>query len=220
MCGRIVQESDEQTLQKEFNLDLLKNLELYAGYDIPPTSRIAVINNDGNREAKIMRWGLIPKGVKDIGEFKYSTFNAKSETITTSKMYSKLMGTHRCIIPIAGYYEWKKVEGSAKKERYYFSPAHGHLLGLAGLWDETTLADGTKLQSCTVITCEPNEVCAEYHNRMPVILSLQEYDAWLDVQTPESVILSMLDACPVEHLNIKKVDGPINSNHAERLFLD
>ena len=187
---------------------------------------MCVINDeDGQRKGKPMRWGLVPPYIKNLADFKATTFNARAETILTSRIYKGPFKNKRCIIVINGYYEWKD-EGGKTKQPYYFKPSEGKMLGLAGLWEKTTLInpDGTfeDLESCTIITCEPNEVTGEYHNRMPVILMPKDYDTWLSKDTSEAELLSLLKAAPPDFLEITKVDrrvGNIRNNSSENIYI-
>jgi putative SOS response-associated peptidase YedK len=81
-----------------------------------------------------MRWGLIPgwwkKTIKEVP----STFNARAETVAQKPMYRSAFKRTRCIVPAAGYYEWRAAEGG--KQPYFISAANDAVLSIAGLWDQ------------------------------------------------------------------------------------
>jgi putative SOS response-associated peptidase YedK len=58
--------------------------------------------------------------------------------------------------------------------------SNGELFAFAGLWDRWRSPDGNLVESCTILTTMPNRLLADVHDRMPVILSPDNYDLWLD----------------------------------------
>ena len=110
MCGRVVQEVRKDLLRQIYAVETMKSIEEYVRYNVAPSSRICIIKSDeGPREARIMRWGLIPSWVKRIEDFKATTFNARAENLLQSKVYATPFKKRRCLIAVDGYYEWKKL---------------------------------------------------------------------------------------------------------------
>ena len=88
--------------------------------------------------------------------------------------------SRRCIVPASGFYEWQR-QGSGPKQPHLIRRKDGEPLGLAGLWESWhDRASSEAVETCTIITCAPNELMAELHDRMPVILDPADYDRWLD----------------------------------------
>jgi putative SOS response-associated peptidase YedK len=54
------------------------------------------------------------------------------------------------------------------------------LFAFAGLWDRWRGPQGDVVESCSILTTTPNSLLADIHDRMPVILSPDNYDLWLD----------------------------------------
>ena len=110
---------------------------------------------------------------------KGATFNARAETVTTKPFFRDAFKRTRCLIPVSGYYEWQNTPGG--KQPWYFtardfSPA----VTVAGLWDEWKNREtGEPLTSCTMIITEPNDFVAAVHDRMPVLLTEQQFEPWL-----------------------------------------
>lgn len=149
-------------------------------YNIAPTQAVLTVRKkDGqkSRQFTIMRWGLIPYWAKDMS-IGTRTLNARSETITKMPAFRESILTKRCLIPADGFYEWRKM-GSVKQP-YCFEVGDGEVFALAGLWDEWTSLDGEVIESCTILTTEPNSLVSDLHDRMPVIVPPDKYDLWLD----------------------------------------
>jgi putative SOS response-associated peptidase YedK len=118
----------------------------------------------------MMHWGLIPSWAKDtsIGS---RMINARSETVAEKPSYRGAFKKRRCLVVADGFYEWKKTEDG--KQPYYLRLKEGSPFGFAGLWESWNMdrdEGGEELKSATIITTEPNELAAEVHNRMPVIV--------------------------------------------------
>ena len=102
-------------------------------------------------------------------------------------MFRDAFKRRRCLIPADGFYEWKH-EGGRKQPVYICMKDH-QPFAFAGLWERWAGEEDDFIESCTLLTTEPNELLAQVHNRMPVILDRKDYDLWLDpaVQKVESL---------------------------------
>jgi putative SOS response-associated peptidase YedK len=149
-------------------------------YNIAPTTTVDVVRLGAQgRELIPMRWGLIPgwwkKPVKDLP----ATFNARAETVAEKPMFRNVFKRQRCIIPASGFYEW--TGGKTARQPHLFSAADGSsVLALAGLWDRWhDPAGGDAVLSCTIIVTAASPWMEPYHDRMPVLFSGPDIDAWL-----------------------------------------
>lgn len=164
-----------------------------ASYNAAPTTDVpalrAVKGLEG-LEARMMRWWLVPYWAKSA-EAKYTAFNAKSEEAASKPMFKEPFRRRRCVIPASGFYEWQKLDEAGKVKRpMYITRADGEPVLFAGLWDRWKDREaGTTLESCTILTCEPNEEMREVHDRMPCILEPEKVSGWLDLamEDPEVV---------------------------------
>ena len=167
-------------------------------FNVAPTQEILVVRADpeperaaaGEREARLMRWGLVPRWAKDL-KVGYRMINAKAENLTSSRAYGPLVGKfrHRCLIVADGFYEWMKAEDPKQpRQPWRFTVDGGEPFAFAGLctrkeWDdpEDRGFDDGWLYSATIVTTTPNPVVAPVHDRMPAILPGPEAEAaWLD----------------------------------------
>jgi putative SOS response-associated peptidase YedK len=196
MCGRFTLIPQADAIKRKFNARLPEDLAPLAPpprYNIAPTQSTWIIRRDslqGDRQLALARWGLIPSWAKDP-KLKISTINARSEGVSNSPVYRDAFSRSRCLVPASGYYEWK--EGQQPKIPHYFHPSDpGDLWLLAGvfsLWSDKT---GAVITSFSILTTQANPWVACFHHRMPVILSEDQWDPWLDPDTPSNICLSLL----------------------------
>jgi putative SOS response-associated peptidase YedK len=180
----------------------------------------------GERELVSLRWGLIPFFTKSLADFKgFSTINARSETVSKSAAYREPFKKRRCLVPASGFYECKKFQAdtlAAKNKRpFAFDLANGNMMAFTGLWDAwKNSADGSWLQSFTIITTEANEIMAPVHTRMPVILHESNFNRWLDreeTRQPPIDLLRPFPADEMEAFEVSKDVGNVRNNSADLL---
>ncbi len=176
MCGRFALTSPPDVLAALFRLEYLPALP--ARYNIAPTQSVAAVRAAAaeSRELALLHWGLIPPWAKDtsIGS---RLINARSETVAEKPAFRTAWQRRRCLIPADGFYEWQK-RGS-EKQPHYIHRADGEPLAFAGLWERWEKGEAP-IESCTILTTEPNAMMAELHQRMPVILEPEDFDRYLD----------------------------------------
>src|ERR1700760_4845636 len=179
-------------------------------FNVAPTQEILVVRDSpdeekaaaGEREARLMRWGLVPVWAKDL-KVGYRMINAKVENLEKSRAYGPLVGRfrHRCLIVADGFYEWMKAEDPKQpRQPWRFTVDGGEPFAFAGLCTRKEWPDAEErgvdpdgyLYSATIITTTPNAVVKPVHDRMPAILSGPEAEAaWLDprLSTEEAIAM-------------------------------
>lgn len=187
MCGRFTQ--SYTWAEVEAYLSLLgppKNLR--PRYNIAPTTSIDVVRPAaGGRELVSMRWGLVPGWWKKPLKELPATFNARAETVVSKPMFRSAFKSRRCIIPASGFYEWTGKAGA--KVPHYFSSPGGAPLALAGLWESwRDPASAETILSATVIVGAANAWMSRFHDRMPVLLEPESFEAWLTGPAPEALL--------------------------------
>jgi putative SOS response-associated peptidase YedK len=168
----------------------------------------------GARIGQSMRWGLVPHWAKDPS-VSYRMINARAETVAEKPAYRKLLAKKRCLIPADGFYEWR-VGPDGKKQPVRFTLADGELFAFAGLW--TSWLDresGELLDSCTIVTTTPNELCAKVHDRMPVILPADAEWAWLDPSLEPEKAKALLVPYPASAMRAAVASTLVNSPRNE-----
>lgn len=181
MCARFTQHYTWSEI-RDFLALLGPPRNLQARYNIAPTTDIDVLRLDteGGRELVRMRWGLVPffwgKPLKELP----ATFNARAETIDQKPMFREAFKRRRCIVPASGFYEWTGEKGA--KIPHLFTAADGSpLLAFAGLWESWHDREtGERVQSATVVVSGASEWMQAYHDRMPVLLTPDQFGSWLD----------------------------------------
>lgn len=184
MCGRFTLTQSAEEITEFFGLSEV--LELTLRYNIAPSQLIAAIVQDkGSQENKLkwMRWGLIPSWAKDT-KIGYKLINARAETLTEKPSFRNAFKHRRCLIIADGFYEWQKRE--KHKQPYYIQLRNKQPFAFAGLWETWQPEDGEAIISCTIITTEANALMQPIHDRMPVILSPDVYEQWLDPTVNQS----------------------------------
>ena len=179
VCNRYRLTHSKQYLAERFQA-ADEEIEDHPRYNIAPTQPVLIVRKEQGKKSRhftSMRWGLIPSWAKDMS-IGNRTLNARSETVTTTPAFRESILTKRCLIPADGFYEWKKL-GSVKQP-YCFEVGEGEVFAFAGLWDEWRSPDGGIIESCTILTTGPNSLVADLHDRMPVIVTPDKYDVWLD----------------------------------------
>lgn len=211
MCGRYVIQWLPDEISERFQLRHIP-LSLFESFNAAPTQELPTVveTEDGERELRTMRWGLIPRWAKP-GETKApAPFNARAESVLEKPMFRSLVNRKRCLIPANGYYEWKQVGG--RKQPFLFEPTDQELFAFAGLYDEFTDPDGEIVSSYTVITTEANELAAEYHNRMPVILPRDAEEEWVSREVDDGhAVAHLLAPYPAERLAVRPVSPAVNN---------
>ena len=187
MCGRLnVIDAPIMAFLSEY-LSVVPVIESQA--NIAPTENVWVLNRQSHQwQVTSMRWWLVPSWSKGP-QHKFSMFNARAETLATKPAYRDSFRRRRCVIPVSGYFEWRKT--TSKPQPMYFEPAEDPVLLLAGLWDQWQ-GEGTSVTSCTIVTTAATEAMAGFHHRLPLMLSHQEVDLWADPETPQARLSELM----------------------------
>lgn len=176
MCGRFALKTPTSELASHFKLD--ETVEVAPRYNIAPGADIPTIRHspEGKRVMHLLRWGLVPHWAKDLS-IGNKLSNARGETVAEKPSFRDAFKRRRCLVPADGFYEWK-AEGK-QKQPYYFSMKDGAPFALGGVWESWRAPNGEILRTCCLITTEPNEIMTPVHDRMPVIVSPDDYAQWL-----------------------------------------
>jgi putative SOS response-associated peptidase YedK len=180
MCGRYARKSAQELLAEWFEMDL-EQMRWAPTWNAAPQSYQPVVrlsSESGQREAALLRWGLVPSWAKDA-HIGLKTINARAEEVETKPAFRAALKKRRCLVPADAYYEWQP-SGTKTKQPYAIALASGEPIAFAGLWENWRDAGGHLLESFTILTTCANERLAAIHDRMPVIIERSSYERWLD----------------------------------------
>ena len=173
-------------------------------YNIAPTQTVPIITQDGTVQA---RWGLIPSWSKEF-ESKYSTFNARIESVEEKPLFRNAWKDKRsCIVPVGGYYEWRLEEGSKQPYAITYKDRPMFLAGLWEPWDTKS--------SFTLLTQQSSGVIQGLHHRMPMTVETNEIQSWM-----EKRLLPVQPEKWAEGIKFYKVSKEVNNvkNNSSRLL--
>jgi putative SOS response-associated peptidase YedK len=159
-------------------LNFLEKPEFPPRRYVTPGSPIAVVTQaQGHRHFKLVRWGFIPSWVKEVKPGK-PLINARSETVLEKPSFKNAIRRRRCLIPADGFYEW---EGDipGKKRPYFIHRPDDGLFAFAGIWEYWMGPDGSELETAAIVTAGPNREISRIHDRSPVVIHPQDFEAWL-----------------------------------------
>lgn len=175
MCGRfnVIDSPGLQELLRDLGLDLLLPR---SGVNLAPTESISLVRQDDQgRHAEAARWWLTPSWAKAVDQ-KYAMFNARSETLASSRAFRHPFKSQRGLVPMSSFIEWRPENGV--KQPWLISNTE-QALAVAALWDVWE-GEGEPLLSCTLVTTAAAPEFEPWHKRMPVLLATGEWDRWLD----------------------------------------
>ncbi len=163
-----------------------------ARYNIAPTQPVLMVlaapprppgSNQPDRQALLVRWGLIPSWVKDTRAFPL-LFNARSEEAAAKASFRTAMRHRRALVPASGFYEWRQA-GGRKGQAYWVRPKRGGLVAFAGLMEPYAEPGGSEIDTGAILTTRANATLAGIHERMPVVIGEEDFDRWLDCRGRE-----------------------------------
>ncbi|HJR90970.1 MAG TPA: SOS response-associated peptidase [Acidimicrobiia bacterium] len=177
MCGRFATTGDIDFYAQYYGVDDVTTDSIDPSWNVAPTDESYVVAE--HEERKLlgrMGWGLIPHWSKDN---KSAHINARAETVATAPAFRRPFTRHRCLIPADGFYEWEPKDKGRTPHWVY--RADGYPMSFAGIWSGWK---DPKTEQWTrrfaIITTKAEGVIAPIHDRMPVVLPQESWEAWLD----------------------------------------
>jgi putative SOS response-associated peptidase YedK len=208
MCGRYELSSHPAAVALAFGLAYPP--EIHPRYNVAPMQQVPIVrqNAQGIRELAQVRWGLVPRWAKDpsIGA---RMINARAETLTTRDAFRNAFARHRCLVPVTGFYEWRRTRSG--RSPMHIGMRDGRPFGLAGLYERWLTPEGEVLDTCTVITIAACESLRDVRDRMPVIVPEAAYARWLDCSDPDADPDGLLQPWSGEPLRAYPVSTRVNA---------
>ena len=208
MCGRYVATADKSVLSQEYAAAPVGNRTLEPDYNVAPSKSVySVVERGGERQLRVVTWGLIPSWAKDpkIGN---RLVNARLETASEKPSFRAAWAKRRAVLPADGYYEWYIPESQAdekkpKKQPFYIRPRDEAEMSMAGLyeiWRDPSISDeddpGAFRWTCTILTTSATDKLGRIHDRMPLLVDAGNLDQWLDPAQSEPAVNMLTPASP------------------------
>jgi putative SOS response-associated peptidase YedK len=202
MCGRVIQSSGplRYAIVDGMNLRDSRVHNYPPRWNAAPSQELLVIRRNhktGEVSLDPLRWGLIPYWCKDPAGGR-KPINAKCETVATLPTFRDAYRLRRCIVPVDGFFEWRAIKGQKAKQPYAIAMKDGAPFGIAGIWENwNEPASGEWIRTFAVITTDANEMVADIHDRMPAILSPNDYVRWLSDEPDPRDLMRPFPASPM-----------------------
>ena len=205
MCGRYgVPVSDFKTFGIKDSLPGFNGT-----YNATPGLFLPVLLKESPLRAQLMKWGLIPFWSKEP-RVKFSTINARSETVVTSPAFREAFKKRRCLVPCIGFYEWQR-HADGTKDPYYIHLKSRPMFAMAGIWDSWKDVEGKELRTFAIVTTTPNDLMAPIHTRMPVILPKEAEDVWTNASTPIDTLKSLMVPYDTSNMDAYRISTRVNN---------
>lgn len=212
MCGRYALYGPQSRLREQFGVE---PADLEERYNIAPSQDAPIVrcDADGARGLITARWGLLPSWVKEPGKLA-QPINAKVETAGEKPMFRHAFKRSRVLVPASGFYEWVPVAGY--KQPYFIRPVGGEaLFGFGGLLEHWVGPEGAVL-TFAILTTAANDLMRPIHDRMPVIIHPDNYDAWLDPGvTDPDLVRAVVGGYPAELIEVHLFDGAVSTPRSQ-----
>lgn len=214
MCGRYTNTKGPEELNERLGMPISSPAGT-SRFNIAPTEEVlAVVERDGELQARMLRWGLLPPWSKDL-KGAARMINARIESVTQKPSFRELVpkASHRALQIADGYFEWIKPERRGEpRQPFFFQVDGGEPFAFASLWTSARI-DGELIHSVTLLTCDssPNRTVAAIHDRMPVILADDEARrAWLDPSLGAGEALELCSALAAERVSARPANPAVN----------
>jgi len=210
MCGRFTLTPDSGAIEAEFGVTLPPGYR--PRYNIAPSQEVLAVVRDaarGDDRAGWLRWGLVPRWARDpaIGN---RMINARAEGLATKPAFRSAFRERRCLIVADGFYEWARIPGEKRKQPYWIHRKDGRPFALAGLWERWSRGE-EELVSCTIVTTEPTKVVRPIHDRMPLVLSAEDRQRWLDPDADPDALAGISRRPEGDSLEARAVSTAVNA---------
>jgi len=171
VCGRYALDADIDLLIERYKA-IIAEKEITTKSEIFPTDFQPIITERDGRSIELAKWGFMPHYAKR------PLINARGETVHEKPTFRKSFLKGRCLVPATAFFEWEEKDN--KKIKRKISVEDVTIFSMAGLYEDFISKEGNRFRAYTILTTDANTQMALIHDRMPVILSPEDEDKWLD----------------------------------------
>jgi putative SOS response-associated peptidase YedK len=204
MCGRFGLFAQPSAIEERFDATFTYDYE--PRYNVAPEGPgLAAVRNASPGAIDRLRWGLLPHWVDDPDDFP-TLINARAETAADKPAFRDAFARRRCLVPASTFFEWTGPAGG--RVPHAIGVDGEPLFAMAGLWETWGEGDDA-VRSATILTTDANDVVAELHDRMPVILDREEERTWLEADDADE-LEGLLDPFPAGRTEAHEVSRAVN----------
>jgi putative SOS response-associated peptidase YedK len=208
MCGRIDAHDPVGVNNLVSVLDVVIPKDRFPPrYNVAPSAMLTAVCYKVDFELASMHWGIVPHWAKP-GQFERPLINARAETIHDKPSFKKLIARTRVIVPVNGFYEWRRTEG--EKATFYFKSDNQEALALAGIYQINREGE----MQCCLITTAANDVMRPVHDRMPALIPQAAMQDWLRSEDSH-VINALMKPAADDSITVIEVSSYVNNAHNE-----
>ncbi len=196
MCGRYgFSESKRKYLRERYSLDSDNEINEWIGsYNIAPTQNAPIITKNSPNSAHLRSFGIkVPWMPRPL-------INAQSESVANKPTFKTMFRENRCIVPATFFFEWKRTEDG--KQPYAFSMKDDDIFSIAGIYND---------EGFVILTCPPNDLMKDIHDRHPMILKKEDEELWLEHDSEEDQLLRLFKPYPAGEMKRWKVSPLVNN---------
>lgn len=216
MCYRATQISKAYEYADYYKAQLNPRFEIedavyYHANGFSHPNLVTICKDESERRAERMQWGLMPnwkKPLADMLQRAKKTLNARSETVFDLSSYKNSIMTKRCILPVEGFFEYKKVGND--KLPYFIHPKEHPYFNFACIYAFYQDPENKEwIKSFSIITGPANKFMADIHNtefRQPIIISNDQISSWLDPTTSKEEVVHLMNPCDDSNMAAYRVD--------------
>jgi putative SOS response-associated peptidase YedK len=217
MCGRYAfSASAVQQLARAFRAEQVAALTPRLNHAPTQPGPVALMRQGQPVCIEMLRWGLV------VPWTPAPLINAQSETAAQKPTFRSALEKQRCLIPADAFYEWQ--DDTKPKQPWEFRLANDEPLVFAGIWNTGTLPNGERVDAYCILTTQANDTLRRCHDRMPVILRRDDWEAWLspDSSSPRLQVFCkpwpgpMLARPVTTKINKAAYDGPVEEVSLDR----
>lgn len=212
MCGRVNVSDNEgvRLLLESMGMETWPARD--PRYNIAPTQTLDVVKFDGDLTLEAMSWGVSMTLPGKNGMVTKRIQNSRDDKVWTSRLWKPLIENQRVLVPVNGFYEWKRVNKKLVAA-FYITPANAAAMFFAGIYKVPK--DELQKPEVSVITTVSNESMSEVHDRMPVILTSQNAAmAWLQ-DSDKASLTELMTSASNDTLRFTEVSNYVNKSSNE-----
>lgn len=187
MCGRYLLNVDVEEILKHYGLVrdwYTNNWTTKWTPEVFPSNTVPVVINRNVKALVPMKWGFSAPNGKGL------IINSRGETVDSRPMFRRAFRQKRCLVPANAFFEWRKAGKFSTK--FQIRMKQLSLFSLAGIYEDFTDKEGNAYNAFSILTTAPNPLVSRIHDRMPVILSREHEDIWLEAGPQDVTMLKAL----------------------------